>query len=67
MESNRRGMAFIANIINLRNPKVEPRYGAYTDRNNLVTLLREMGFKIFYYEDLTKEVSDNHFFNYFAN
>lgn len=54
MESKFRGVAFIANIINFRNK--EPRRGAEVDRNNLVTLLREMGYTIFYYEDLTKNV-----------
>lgn len=54
MESKFRGVAFIANIINFR--RKEPRRGAEVDRDNLVTLLREMGYTIFYYEDLTKNV-----------
>lgn len=34
MESNCRGVAFIANIINFRNANVDPRDGAVIDRNN---------------------------------
>lgn len=55
MESKYRGVAFIVNIIKFDNK--DPRNGARADRNNLVTLLRQMGIKVFYYEDLTKAVS----------
>lgn len=52
MKTKKRGVFFFVNIINFKR-KEEPRNGADKDRENLVTLFREMGFTVFYYEDLT--------------
>lgn len=52
MKSRKRGVFFFVNIINFKS-KGEPRNGADKDRENLVTLFREMGYTVFYYEDLT--------------
>lgn len=54
MESKLRGVAFIANIIHFDN--YSRRNGAEADRDNLVSLFKQMGFTVFYYEDLTKSV-----------
>jgi len=53
MKSRRRGVLFFVNIINFENAKTN-RNGAHRDRENLVTLFREINFTVFYYEDLTK-------------
>lgn len=57
MESTNRGVAFIANIINFKS--VPERKGAKIDRDNFVTLLKQMGFLVYYYEDLTRAVSSS--------
>lgn len=54
MRSRRRGVFFFVNIIKFQDEKTE-RKGAERDHDNLVTLFREMGFTIFYYENLTKD------------
>lgn len=54
MKSKKRGVFFFANIINFPE-KDKSRSGADCDRENLITLFREMGFKIFYYEDIKRE------------
>lgn len=54
MKSKKRGVFFFVNIINFRNNQ-NNRKGAETDRENLVTLFREMSYTVFYYEDLTRE------------
>lgn len=56
MNSKNRGVLFLVNIINFEAKKF--RKGAHADSDNLITLFREMGFKIFCYEDLTKTVSE---------
>lgn len=53
MKSKSRGIFFLVNIIRFTNQK--DRSGAYADHDNLVTLFRELGYTIYYYEDLTKE------------
>lgn len=53
MKSPRRGVLFFVNIIRIRNKK--DRDGAEKDRENLITLFREMYYTVFYYEDLTRE------------
>lgn len=53
MKSAKRGVFFFVNIINF--PQKKTRSGADCDRENLITLFREMGYKIFYYEDLRRE------------
>lgn len=54
MKSRRRGVFFFVNIIKFQDSKTDRR-GAERDHDNLVTLFREMGFTIFYYENLTKD------------
>jgi caspase Dronc len=54
MRSKRRGVFVFVNIIKFKSEK-NNRSGAEKDRENLVTLFREMGFTIFYYEDLERE------------
>lgn len=54
MRSRRRGVFFFANIIKFQDSKTDRR-GAERDHDNLVTLFREMGFTIFYYENLTRD------------
>ncbi|KAG5681440.1 hypothetical protein PVAND_010876 [Polypedilum vanderplanki] len=53
MRSARRGVLFFVNIIKFQDEKTNRR-GAENDRENLVTLFREMNFTVFYYEDLTR-------------
>ncbi|XP_058453187.1 caspase Dronc-like [Malaya genurostris] len=53
MRSHNRGVVFILNIINYINDTHPVRNGARTDKNNLISLFRQLGFKVFYYEDLT--------------
>lgn len=58
MTSKNRGVLFLVNNIHFKYKKNAPvRNGAETDRDNLIDLFRQMGFKIFYYEDLTTDVS----------
>lgn len=54
MKSRVRGVLFFVNIINFANNFKKRRNGAENDHANLVTLFRELGYIIFYYEDLTK-------------
>lgn len=53
MKSKRRGVFFFVNIIKFKNEKLD-RHGAEKDRENLVTLFREMNYTVFYYEDITR-------------
>lgn len=55
MKSSRRGVIFIVNIITYKNNTHPTRNGAEADRDNLVSLFRQLGFTVFYYEDLTNE------------
>lgn len=55
MESDKRCVAFIVN--NAQFQTHEPRNGAHIDKNYLITMFKEMGFSIFYYEDITATVS----------
>lgn len=52
MKAKKRGVFFFVNIINFDGRK--PRAGAEKDRDNLVTLFREMNYTVFYYEDLNR-------------
>lgn len=54
MRSKKRGVFFFVNIIKFK-LKGEDKYrnGAQADRENLVSLFREMNFTVFYYEDIT--------------
>ena len=54
MKSKKRGVFFFINIIEFKSEK-NNRRGAEMDRENLITLFREMSYTIFYYEDLTRQ------------
>lgn len=58
MRNRNRGVVFIVNIITYMNDTNPTRNGAETDRENLVCLFRQLGFTVFYYEDLTREDFD---------
>lgn len=55
MQSARRGVLFLVNIINFVGDAMKRRDGAHHDQHNLITLFREFGYEIFYYEDLTRQ------------
>lgn len=57
MKSQNRGVLFLVNIINFDKRPTRIRNGASVDRDNLISLFRQMGFLTFYYEDITKAVS----------
>lgn len=57
MKTRNRGVLFLVNIINFKDMGKRIRNGAHVDRDNLIALFRGMGFKIFYYEDITHNVS----------
>lgn len=57
MRSKNRGVLFLVNIIDIQNKPDKYRNGAMWDKIKLITLFREFGFKIFYYENLTLRVS----------
>ncbi|XP_053690230.1 caspase Dronc [Sabethes cyaneus] len=59
MKSRNRGTVFILNIITYINNTHPVRNGAKTDKDNLVSLFRQLGFKVFYYEDLTRADYDD--------
>lgn len=54
MKSKKRGVFFFVNIIEFKSEK-NNRKGAEMDRENLITIFREMNYTIFYYEDLKRE------------
>ncbi|XP_058123623.1 caspase Dronc-like [Anopheles ziemanni] len=54
MTSRNRGVAFIVNIISFVNKDYTERRGAKIDGQNLISLFQQLGFKVFYYETLTK-------------
>lgn len=56
MRSLNRGVLFLVNIVHFDQHN-KKRNGADADRDNLIALFREMGFKIFYYENLKRDVS----------
>lgn len=53
MKSKKRGLFLFINIVRFKNAD-KTRGGAEKDRDNLITLFREMNFTVFYYEDLTR-------------
>lgn len=53
MRSKNRGVLFLVNIIETNNQPDKYRNGAILDKMKLITLFREFGFKIFYYENVT--------------
>lgn len=56
MKSSKRGLLFLVNIINFEKQPRKKRNGATVDRDNLISLFRQMNFQIIYYEDITKAV-----------
>ncbi|XP_055613753.1 caspase Dronc [Uranotaenia lowii] len=54
MRSRNRGVVFILNIITYINDTHPKRNGADVDKDNLVYLFRQLGFTVFYYEDLSR-------------
>lgn len=56
MRSINRGVLFLVNIVHF-DQQGKKRNGADADRDNLIALFREMGFKIFYHENLKRDVS----------
>lgn len=56
MMSLNRGVLFLVNIIHFDESR-KKRNGADADRDNLIALFQGMGFKIFYYENLKRDVS----------
>lgn len=55
MDSIHRGVFFYVNLIKYdQNDDLD---GAKKDRDNLLKLFKQMDFELFYYEDITKEVS----------
>lgn len=57
MTSNCRGVLFLVNIIEFQDFD-RRRNGADVDKKNLISLFRQMGFQIFYYENLFREQFD---------
>uniref|UniRef100_U5EYG7 Putative ecdysone-inducible caspase n=1 Tax=Corethrella appendiculata TaxID=1370023 RepID=U5EYG7_9DIPT len=51
MYSRNRGVLFLVNIIHFKSGE-KKREGAEVDRDNLISIFRGLGFKIFYYEDI---------------
>lgn len=54
MKSKKRGVFLFINIIQFRDAE-KTRRGAEKDRDNLITLFRQMNYSVFYYEDLTRQ------------
>lgn len=59
MRKRNRGVVFIVNVITYINETHPTRNGAEADKDNLVSLFQQLGFTVFYYEDLTSDVSMN--------
>lgn len=53
MRSKNRGVLFLVNIINIKDKPSLYRNGAIVDKHRLISLFKQFGFEIFYYEDLT--------------
>lgn len=58
MHSNHRGILFLVNIIEFHNNAEERRNGANIDKDSLIDVFRQMGFKVFYYENLRRDEFD---------
>lgn len=56
MKSSKRGILFLVNIIKFDKHPEKTRNGATVDRDNLISLFRQMHFEVMYYEDITKAV-----------
>lgn len=53
MKSRNRGVAFIVNVITFLKDVHPKRNGADIDGQNLISLFQQLGFVVFYYEDIT--------------
>ncbi|XP_053674011.1 caspase Dronc [Anopheles nili] len=53
MKSRNRGVAFIVNVITFVNDIRSKRNGADIDARNLISVFQQLGFIVFYYEDIT--------------
>lgn len=56
MESKNRGVLLLVNIMNFRDAKYQ-RKGSEKDCNDIIALFQEMNFKIFFYQDIDRDVS----------
>lgn len=63
MSSRNRGVLFLINIINFRKKEFN-RKGANNDRDNLIYLFTELGFIIYYFEDIEPQQMFNHLENF---
>lgn len=59
MRKRNRGVVFIVNVITYINETHPTRNGAEADKDNLVSLFQQLGFTVFYYEDLTSDEFNN--------
>ncbi|EAT36368.1 AAEL011562-PA [Aedes aegypti] len=59
MRRRNRGVVFIVNVITYINETHPTRNGAEADKYNLVSLFQQLGFTVFYYEDLTSDEFNN--------
>lgn len=56
MKTRQRGVLFLVNMIDFPAlGKFTKREGAWVDKNNMIDLFRQMGFTIFYYENLHRQ------------
>lgn len=53
MKSRNRGVLFLVNIIEVKDQPKQYRNGAIQDKKKLICLFSQMGYEIFYYENLT--------------
>uniref|UniRef100_A0AAG5DXJ1 Caspase n=1 Tax=Anopheles atroparvus TaxID=41427 RepID=A0AAG5DXJ1_ANOAO len=53
MKSRRRGVAFIVNVVTFVKDVHPKRNGADIDGQNVISLFQQLGFIVFYYEDIT--------------
>ncbi|KAJ6649257.1 Caspase Dronc, partial [Pseudolycoriella hygida] len=53
MKSKNRGVLFLVNIVEINKKPEQYRNGAMLDKNKMISLFRQFGFKIFYYENIT--------------
>uniref|UniRef100_A0A2M4CSE3 Putative caspase-1 n=1 Tax=Anopheles darlingi TaxID=43151 RepID=A0A2M4CSE3_ANODA len=59
MKSRNRGVAFIVNVIDFVKNVHAKRNGADIDGRNLISLFQQLGFVVFYYENITKADLDD--------
>uniref|UniRef100_A0A2M4AQU3 Putative caspase-1 n=1 Tax=Anopheles triannulatus TaxID=58253 RepID=A0A2M4AQU3_9DIPT len=59
MKSRNRGVAFIVNVIDFVKNVHPKRNGADIDGRNLISIFQQLGFVVFYYENITKSDLDD--------